>query len=241
MPVHDWTKATPGMFPDFHQSWLTYLKTALNRGRLPAGYYAMAEQKTGVYGPDVLALTADPRPDPPARNGAVAVAEPRAARRVVAKAVPAAGRVVTVRHATGHRMVAVIEVVSPGNKDRAGHVGDFAGKVVGLVCNGVHVVVIDILPPGRHDRRGLHPAIWRGLDTRRSAAAPPPADQPLTFVGYRADPDQPVAYLNYAAVGQPLPGVPLFLDDGVFVDVPLEETYMTNFNELPVELRAALV
>lgn len=240
MPVHDWTRATPGMFPDFHLSWLAYLKRALNQGLLPKGYYAMAEQKTGVYGPDVLALTADPRTDPAGGNGAVAVAEPRAARRVVAKAVPVVGRVITVRHATGHRMVAVIEVVSPRNKDRARSVGAFAEKVAGLVRAGVHVAVVDILPPGRHDPTGLHPVIWRGLDTRPPVAGPP-ADLPLTFAGYRADEYQPVAYLNYAAVGQPLPAVPLFLDDGVFVDVPLEETYMTNFNELPPELQAVLV
>jgi hypothetical protein len=49
-----------------------------------------------------------------------------------------------------------------------------------------------------------------------------------------------VAYLSYAGVGQPLPDVPLFLDDGVFVEVPLEQTYMTSYAELPAELKAAL-
>jgi hypothetical protein len=205
------------MFPDFHSSWLTDLKRALNHGRLPSGYYAMAEQRAELYGPDVLTLTELPRPAPANPGGGVAVA---------------------VRHASGERVVAVIELVSPRNKDRALSVGDFAGKVAGLVRRGVHAVVIDILPPGRFDPGGMHAAIWPGLDTEPDPVAPP-ADQPLTFAGYRAD-ERPVAYLSYAGVGQPLPDVPLFLDDGVFVEVPLEQTYMTNYAELPAELKAAL-
>ncbi|MBX9627969.1 MAG: DUF4058 family protein [Gemmataceae bacterium] len=238
MPLHDWTRASPGMFPDFHSSWLTDLKRALNRGLLPPGYYAMAEQRTGIYGPDVLTLTGRPRPAPVAEGNGVAEAEPRTARRFASHGLPAAGRAVTIRHAGGDRVVAVIEVVSPANKDRPEHVGDFAGKVAGLVRSGIHLVVVDILPPGHHDPYGMHAAIWPGLDTDPEPAAPP-ADRPYTFAGYRAD-DRPVAFVEYAAVGQPLPPVPLYLDGPAFVNVPLEETYMTNYAELPAELRAGL-
>jgi hypothetical protein len=238
MPLHDWTRASPGMFPDFHSSWLTDLKRTLNRGRLPPGYFAMSGQRASLYGPDVLTLTAVPRPAPaphPAGGNGVAVAEPQTARRLRSHGLPATGRALTVRHAGGKRIVAVIEVVSPANKDRPESVGDFAGKVVGLVRNGIHVVVVDILP---HDPAGLHPAIWSGLDTEPESAAPP-ADRPYTFAGYRAD-DKPLAYLEYGAVGLPPPPVPLYLDGGVFVNVPLEETYMTNYAELPAELKAEL-
>lgn len=241
MPLHDWTRATPGMFPDFHSSWLTDLKRALNAGLLPAGFYAMSEQRASLYGPDVLTLTTNPRPAPgsyPGGGNGVAVAEPRTARRLESHAVPTTGRALTVRHAGGERVVAVIEVVSPANKDRPEHVGDFAGKVVSLVRNGVHVVVIDILPPGKHDPDGMHAAIWPGLDTEPEAVAPPP-DQPFTFAGYRAA-YKPVAYLEYAAVGQSLPDVPLFLDGDVFVNVPLETTYATNHDALPAQLKAVL-
>ena len=238
MPLHDWTRATPGMFPDFHSGWLTDLKRTLNRGLLPPGYYAMAEQRASLYGPDVLTLTARPRPVPPTIGNGVAVAEPRSDRKVVSHALPAAGRAVTIRHAAGERVVAVIEVVSPANKDRPEHVGDFAGKVVALVRGGIHVAVIDILPPGPHDPDGLHGAVWPGLDTEPEASRPP-ADRPFSFAAYRAD-DPPTAFLSYVALGQPLPGLSLFLDGGVFVEVPVEQTYMTNYNELPAELKAVL-
>jgi hypothetical protein len=58
MPVHDWTRVRPGTFHDFHGSWMTHLKEALNGGLLPTGYYALAEQPAEEAWPDVLALEA---------------------------------------------------------------------------------------------------------------------------------------------------------------------------------------
>jgi hypothetical protein len=239
MPLHDWTRATPGMFPDFHSSWLTDLKRTLNRGLLPPGFYAMAEQRASLYGPDVLTFATGPRPQPATHAGnGVALAEPRTARKVVSHAIPTTGRALTVRHAAGKRVVAVIEVVSPANKDRPEHVGDFAGKVATLVGNGVHVAVIDILPPGKHDPAGIPAAIWEGLDTEPEPVGPPPG-RPMTFSGFRAD-VKPIAYLDYAGIGDELPGVPLYLEGDLFVTIPLEQTYLTNYNELPAELKAEL-
>ena len=56
MPVHDWTRVPAGIFHDFHQSWVIRLRDSLNEGRLPAGYYALAEQRTGGREPDVVTL-----------------------------------------------------------------------------------------------------------------------------------------------------------------------------------------
>ena len=237
MPIHDWGRAEAWRFHDFHSTWLIHLKETLNAGRLPAGYEAFAEQRAELYIPDVLTLT-DPRPPAPHTNGAVAVAEPRADRRAEVGTRPALGRALTVRHASGRRVVAIIEVVSPRNKDREASVGDFAGKIAGMLAAGVHAAVIDVLPPGRHDPGGMHPAVWSLLEAETPADRPPP-DRPLTFAGYRAA-GLLVAYLNYAAVGAALPPVPLFLDDGAFVDLPLEETYMTGFTRLPPSARAGL-
>ncbi len=54
MPVHDWTRVDPGIVHDFHHDWITEIKRALNRGILPSGYYALAEQHAAGFGPDVL-------------------------------------------------------------------------------------------------------------------------------------------------------------------------------------------
>jgi Protein of unknown function (DUF4058) len=239
MPVHDWTRAEAWQFHHFHTVWLTHLAEHLNCGGLPAGYEAYSEQRAELYIPDVLALGAvGPRPRPAGESGAVAVADTRTRRRTPAGKLPALGRAVAVRHASRRRVVAVIEVVSPRNKDRAEAVGDFAGKVAGMVRGGVHAVVLDLLPPGRHDPRGIHPAVWSMLDDDRPGEPPPPGE-PLTLVGYQAEP-LPVAHEEYAAVGRPLPAVPLFLDDGAFVELPLEDTYMSGFTRLPAALRADL-
>jgi hypothetical protein len=56
MPIHDWTRVDAGIFHDFHHSWIEEIKRALNRGLLPAEYYALAEQITSNLGPDVLTL-----------------------------------------------------------------------------------------------------------------------------------------------------------------------------------------
>lgn len=238
MPIHDWTRAETWQFHDFHSTWLIHLKESLNAGLLPPGYEAYAEQRAELYIPDVLALSDTAAAGRTTAMGGVAVAEPRTARRAVVHSLPALGRAVAVRHVSRRRVVAIIEVVSPRNKDRPESVGDFAGKVAGVVRGGIHAAVIDLLPPGRHDPGGMHPAVWALLE-EAEPGDPPPPDQPLTLAGYRADP-LPVAHLNYAAVGQPLPPLPLFLDGGHYVELPLEQTYMTGYDRLPAGVRALL-
>jgi hypothetical protein len=56
MAIHDWTRVGAGIFHDFHHTWITEIKRALNGGLLPPGYYVLAEQIAGGLGPDVLAL-----------------------------------------------------------------------------------------------------------------------------------------------------------------------------------------
>jgi hypothetical protein len=60
MPVHDWTRAEAGDFHHFHQTWITGLAAALNGGRLPPGFLALAERVTGRPIPDVVTLQARP-------------------------------------------------------------------------------------------------------------------------------------------------------------------------------------
>ena len=50
MPLHDWTRVGAYAYHDFHTAWLVAVRNALNRGILPAGYYARAEQVAGDIG-----------------------------------------------------------------------------------------------------------------------------------------------------------------------------------------------
>src|SRR5207245_10464046 len=75
MPIHDWTRVDAGLFHDFHQDWTIELRRALNAGRLPPGYVALADQRVGGPIPDVLTLRRTPKgPDRTGVSGGTAVA-----------------------------------------------------------------------------------------------------------------------------------------------------------------------
>ncbi len=168
MPVHDWTKVDAGTFHDFHNGWIIHMKEALNGGLLPGGYYAMSEQYGGAVIADVMTLQAPVPPAPPLEGGiAVADAPPRVRRKLsLSAAARAMRRTVTIRHVSGHKVVALLEIVSPTNKDRPSHVEEFVAKTVTARAQGVHVVLVDLLPPGKHDPR--HARRSMGTPRRRA-------------------------------------------------------------------------
>ena len=45
MPIHDWTRVAAGVYHHFHQDWTIEISRRLNAGILPAGYFAMADQR----------------------------------------------------------------------------------------------------------------------------------------------------------------------------------------------------
>ena len=128
---------------------------------------------------------------------------------------------------SGHRLVALIEVVSPASKDRRDHVVEFATKVASALGVGIHVLLIDLFSPGSHDEHGMNGAI---LDLLVDADEPhdPPANEPLTLVSYVAGP-QVEAYAEPLAVGQVLPEMPLFLQVDRYINPPLEPAYQAAF------------
>src|SRR5580693_308429 len=74
MPVHDWTRVDAGIFHHFHLEWIAELSRALNRGLLPPDHYALAEQITSLWEPDVLTLRGPTRGMPPEKNPPAGVA-----------------------------------------------------------------------------------------------------------------------------------------------------------------------
>lgn len=67
-----------------------------------------------------------------------------------------------------------------------------------------------------------------------------PADKPLTLVSYDAGSLQ-VAYVEFVAVGDPLPEMPLFLKPEFSVPAPLETTYQATWAVFPDALKPLLV
>jgi hypothetical protein len=245
MSVHDWTRVEAGIFHAFHVAWIPELQKALNGGLLPEGYYALAEQHTGRAIADVLTLHAspaimEPLPLPPATGGiAVAESPPRVRRQqTVEQATLTRRRSLAIRHVSGHRLVALVEIVSPANKDRAQTVEDLVEKVVTALDVGVHVLLVDLFPPGPHDPHGMHGVILQHLE-HSDVDYDLPADEPLTLASYAAGP-RVVAYLEHAAVGTSLPDMPLFLRPDRYINVPLESTYQAAYQGMPTFWREVL-
>jgi hypothetical protein len=237
MPIHDWTRVDAGVFHDFHHSWIEEIKRALNRGLLPPDYYAMAEQVTSRMVPDVLTLqrpvfgALTPEPTASAGGLAVAAAPPRARfhaqteRDIYAKKAKA----VVIRHRSGHPVIAMIEIVSPGNKASQSEMRAFVAKAEQALLAGVHLLIVDLFPPTGRDPQGIHRAIW---GEGREGDFVLPEDKPLTCVSYVGEPC-PEVFLEPLAVGDPLPEMPIFLSPEIYVPVPLEATYSAAWEAVP--------
>jgi hypothetical protein len=239
MPVHDWTRVSAGTFHHFHQRWIGAIGDALNTGLLPPGYFALAEQKAGGPEPDVVTLRLPQRPDPDPGQGGLAVTDvpPKTRFRVEADAANYARRAdrLTVRHPDGE-VVAVIEIVSPGNKDSRHAIRAFTRKAAALLYAGIHLLVIDLFPPNPRTPQGMHKAIW---DRIRDEPFELPPAKPLTLAAYAAG-TATVAYVEVVAAGDPLPDMPIFLTPGLYVPCPLEATYQATWGVFPVALKGLL-
>jgi len=86
-----------------------------------------------------------------------------------------------VRHVSNDRVVAIVEIVSPGNKSGGTEFKRFVGKAVRAVRADVNVLILDSWPPTPRDPNGIHGAIWPKLGGKAYTA---PADRPLTFAAY---------------------------------------------------------
>jgi hypothetical protein len=240
MPVHDWIQVNAGLFDHFDQRWIGALGDALNAGLLPPGYFALAEQVTAGPIPDVATLR-----KPSARRGsdessgglAVTDAPPRAwaIRRAEEDAYAAKADRLAIHFGLAE-VVAVIEIVSPGNKSSKGAFGQFVRKAGEFLRGGIHLLVIDLFPPGRLDPKGIHPAIW---DEFAEEPFDPPPGKPLTVASYSVG-EVKVAYVEPLGAGDPLPELPLFLTPSTYIPAPLETTYRTTWDVCPLPLRQAV-
>ena len=232
MPMHDWTKVDSYIFHHFHTCFIVALFKGVS-DRLPPSYYAMAEQSLDTMGPDILTLQSRPKhgdsgwsPDPFSSGPQTAVLpEMSVIGRVKMKKVGFNQKQVAIRHKSRDRLVAILEIVSPGNKSSRKEWKRFVSKATAALQNGVHVFIIDPFPPPNFYPRGTHDAIWQSVGGKRYV---PPVDQPQTYASYESS--DPIAqefrcFVQPGRPGEALPEVPLFLEPERFINVPLEELY----------------
>jgi Protein of unknown function (DUF4058) len=238
MPIHDWTRVEGGVFHHFHHGWIEEIARTLNRGVLPDDYYAMAEQHAAGFGPDVLTLQGAETDDNEGDEG-----PPRVSRGSLLLAAPKLQPIaetdmdfyrrkqnaISVRHVSGDHIVAMVEIVSPGNKAARNPLHAFVQKAADLLGKQIHLLILDLLPPGRRDPQGIHGVIWDDISGQEYTAPP---DKPITLAAYESD-LAIRAYVVHAAVGDTLIEMPLFLKPGLCVSVPLEATYQSAWAAVP--------
>jgi hypothetical protein len=240
MPIHDWTCVDAGIFHHFHHEWITEISRALNHKLQGTDYYALAEQIAGDWGPDVLALQRPlrggkrARKTAPARsNGgiALATAPPKLRFRFTDGKTWYAlkKKAVTIRHVSGHRVVAVLEILSPGNKSSQDSLSTFTQKVHELLAAGIHVAIVDLFPPTKRNPAGIHPLLWSDEDEDGFVFD---SSKPLTCASYVSGP-LAEAFVEPVALGGRLPDLPVFLTPREYVPTPLEKTYRAAFEAVP--------
>lgn len=234
MPIHDWTRVSAGTFHHFHGSWIIHLSEALNAGILPAGIYAMSDQRAGDIIPDVLTLQREELvTDGPPDSGGVAVLQAPPRTKIKHQLEEHTSyrqrqKTLTIRQTGSDRLVSIVAIASPSNKDRAQSVDELVYKLRSTLKARVHVLLIDLIPPGSHDRQGIHGALCDAYEIEYAQ----PAGQPLTLAAYIAD-RQPTAYVEPLAVGDALMDMPIFLSVERYIPAPLERTYMEAYRGMP--------
>jgi hypothetical protein len=215
-----------------HSFWNTAMAEHLNQ-LLPANYFASPERHAGAgVEIDVATFETDRNEEEDAGlrdGGGAAVATqlyaPPAAALKVATAFADDIEVKVFRELGGNKLVAAIELVSPGNKDREDKEMAFANKCASYLHNGVAVVVIDVVT----DRRAnLHDRI---MTTVTVDPVPELGEGVLYAVAYRPirrkGKERIEAWPVPLAVGDPLPTLPLWLNAVTAVPLDLEGTYLT--------------
>jgi hypothetical protein len=131
---------------------------------------------------------------------------------------------VAVQVTQDERLVAVVEVISPRNKDRPEAREAYQNRYLSYLLNGVHALLVDV-----HRR----PLSFSFADALAAALglSQPACPAPMA-VGYRVG--DPAAqggrwlhiWRRSLEVGAPLPSIPLALSADQTVRIGLEQTYM---------------
>lgn len=152
----------PEIFPDFHDSMITYLRETL-QANLPAQYFAVIGRRVWIElsrrskGPDVEVRRKGRGPTTTAADaaGGLAVANRPLARPVVVKVAHDEFREpfveIYTRNDEGKRLVRPIEILSLSNKTPGEHGRDlYVRKQKEILASEVHLVEIDLLRGGDH-------------------------------------------------------------------------------------------
>jgi hypothetical protein len=218
----------------FHARWINAIADAID-DLLPAGYVTEPEVHAGVNVEIDVGTFRDDATGSPELNGppsdqmGTAVATlpktyiPPAPTRSIATAFADDFEIRIFRESGGLKLVAAIELVSPGNQDDAEARRAFATKCASYLHNSVAVIVIDTVT-GR--TANLHDEI---VPLVTSDEVPAMGKGTLYAIAYRPILANGEAIIDIwehqLAIGESLPTLPLWLNAELSIPVELETTY----------------
>jgi hypothetical protein len=212
----------------FHYAWTVHLSGQLNTRPLPPGYIAENNVHVGVVvAADVAAFEGD-TPSGDGGNGTVAAAVWAPPQPPLVVPVDFSGlevfeiRVYDADRA--HTLVAAVELVSPGNKDRPENRRAFLDKCAAYLREGVSLIVVDVVTERRHNFHAALMELFSGGEAAIRAVA-----SDLYAVAYRVrlvgKRTQLEAWPAALALGENLPTLPLWLAENFAVPLDLEAGY----------------
>ncbi len=218
MPLHDWTDRDN--FDGLHHLWISEVVSDL-RYSLPPPYRVVLGTSPllalggSLRTPDV-GVTNGHHSEPPSAGGAVR--EPDTEVTVATLEEDLTAQVV--RYG---RLVAVIEFISPRNKDRPDARDQYSTTYLSYLHHGVHLLLVDV------HRRPIGFSFPQRIAAELGAELPaPPAP---CAVAYRVGEPMPeggrllAVWSDPLTVGRPLPTVSLPLTVHLAVPIDLEATY----------------
>jgi hypothetical protein len=215
----------------FHGFWPAAMVQQL-AGQLPEGYVAEPRVHLGsFYEIDVCAYEdggSEPRSQPNDSHGGVATATaaPPAPSFVVDAEMPEQYEYeVLVYDADRDRtLVAAVEIVSPASKDRPENRQIFAAKCVGLLQKGVCVSIVDLVTI-RSSNLYVDLLALIGRSDPAFASNPPPTYAVTCRKRIVERKSKLETWSHALTVGQPLPALPIWLNESDAVRLDLETCY----------------
>jgi hypothetical protein len=231
----------------FHGLWAATLVEKLNRDVLADEYYADMQVHIGSQVEIDVATLQEPTGPNASRGGNTATLTPAAppwappaTSLVMPTVFPDDIEVQVFSTVTGATLVAAIELVSPGNKDRPEACRAFAAKCVAYLTRGIGLIVVDIVT---NRRANLHNEVVGLMGHSEPFLLDPAAT--IYAVAYRPSRqehgDQIELWPEPLAVGGPLPLLPLALRNAGAVPVDLEDTYQEACRRTRLERSLDLV
>lgn len=209
-----------------HARWASALADQLNLEWLPEPFFAEPQVSlAGQVQVDVATLEAR-EVEATAGSAAVAVRTWTAppALWTIPVAFPEAFEVRVIDGSQGPRLVAAIELISPGNKDRPEARRAFVSKCAGYLSQGVSVIIVDLVTNRRAD---LHNELIALL--LQPAQFQMPASASLYAIAYhpvrRGESDVMDIWPATLQLGESLPTLPLFPAADLCVPVDLDAAY----------------